>query len=67
MYSPHVLVPFSEEINDFMGHNFRIVARFYFPTIDYTRDTDEKGTTVTLRDSLNARMLVAIAAKLNFT
>lgn len=50
-----------------MGHNFRIVARFYFPTIDYTRDTDEKGTTVTLRDSLNARMLVAIAAKLNFT
>lgn len=59
--------PFSEEINDFMGHNFRIVARFYFPTIDYTRDTDEKGTTVTLRDSLNARMLVAIAAKLNFT
>ncbi|XP_069970466.1 glutamate receptor U1 isoform X2 [Penaeus vannamei] len=59
--------PFSEEIGDFMGHNFRIVARFYFPTIDYTRDTDVNGTTVTLRDSLNARMLVTIAAKLNFT
>ncbi|KAG7162362.1 Ionotropic receptor 21a-like 10, partial [Homarus americanus] len=50
-----------------MGHKFKIVAVSYFPYIDYKRNSDKPGSEVTLKDSLDARLLEAFASVLNFT
>ncbi|XP_071533870.1 glutamate receptor-like [Panulirus ornatus] len=56
-----------EDVQELMGHRLRVVAVSYFPYIDYERHHQVAGTTVTLRDSLDARLIVTFAAKLNFT
>ncbi|KAG7176388.1 Glutamate receptor-like 40, partial [Homarus americanus] len=50
-----------------MGHKFRVVVRRYFPTIDFHRVGKGTDTLVSLRDSLNTRMLQAITPHLNIT
>ncbi|XP_042222825.1 uncharacterized protein LOC121867138 [Homarus americanus] len=58
---------FTEQFLNFMGHKFKIVTVSYFPYIAYKKDSESKGTTVTLTDSLDARLLDTFSHKLNFT
>ncbi|XP_069951436.1 uncharacterized protein [Cherax quadricarinatus] len=58
---------FPDQFKNFMGHQFRIVSVQYFPYIDYERNTNLPGTTVTLSDSLDARLLDTFSVSMNFT
>ena len=49
------------------GRMLRIVAGVYFPSFDFDRITDDPGTLVRPKDSLNGRMIPAIATAYNFT
>ncbi|KAG7162435.1 putative Proteasome subunit alpha type-2-like 15, partial [Homarus americanus] len=44
---------FPEQFHNLMGYKYRVVALRYFPYMDYERDRDEPGTTVTPKDSLD--------------
>ncbi|XP_069189679.1 glutamate receptor ionotropic, kainate glr-3-like [Procambarus clarkii] len=55
-----------DQFKDFMGHNFHVVSVPYFPYVDY-QDTNVSGGTITLVDSLDARLLDTFSPKLNFT
>nr|XP_045620065.1 glutamate receptor ionotropic, kainate glr-3-like [Procambarus clarkii] len=57
---------FPDQFKDFMGHNFHVVSVPYFPYVDY-QDTNVSGDTITLVDSLDARLLDTFSPKLNFT
>ncbi|XP_042223276.1 glutamate receptor ionotropic, delta-2-like [Homarus americanus] len=57
----------SEEFEDMMGHQVRVVAKTLFPFMEFERDSDAPGTTVTPSDSLDVRMLDTVAKILNFT
>ncbi|KAK4326199.1 hypothetical protein Pmani_003267 [Petrolisthes manimaculis] len=61
---PHLL---NDPLSDLKGHTFRVATISYFPYIDYKRDNEEPGTTVTPLDSVNVRILDALANSLNFT
>lgn len=50
-----------------MGHMFKIVAQPFFPLTGYTRNSEEPGTTVTLIDSVDLRMLNSFITHANFT
>ncbi|XP_071546565.1 glutamate receptor ionotropic, delta-2-like [Panulirus ornatus] len=58
---------FQDQLENFMGHEFQIRSLPFFPYMDYQRDKEEIGTTVTPRDSLDVRMLNTLASTLNFT
>ncbi|XP_042881113.1 glutamate receptor-like [Penaeus japonicus] len=58
---------FPDQFRDMMGHQFKIVSLDWFPIMDFSRDSDESKSTVTLRDSVDVRMLKAFASTLNFT
>ncbi|XP_071546584.1 glutamate receptor ionotropic, kainate 1-like isoform X2 [Panulirus ornatus] len=58
---------FQDQLENFMGHQFHIVGMPFFPYLDYQRDTQEPGTTVTPNDSLAVRVLNTLASALNFT
>ncbi|KAK3873975.1 hypothetical protein Pcinc_021053 [Petrolisthes cinctipes] len=61
---PHLL---NDPLSDLKGHTFRVATISYFPYIDYKRDSEEPGTSVTPLDSVNVRILNALANSLNFT
>ncbi|XP_069182988.1 probable glutamate receptor [Procambarus clarkii] len=70
IYSPDLLWDdlFQERFEDLMGNKMRIVAATpAFPFVDYERVSENPGTAVVLRDSLDARLIRNFAAKLNFT
>ncbi|KAG7162402.1 Ionotropic receptor 40a-like 2, partial [Homarus americanus] len=46
---------------------FLITSRPFFPFVDYKPITDEPETIVTLRDSIDLRILNTLAVKLNFS
>ena len=50
-----------------MGRTLRVVAKNYFPYFRFDRMNDDPGTLVHPKDSLNARMIAAIANAYNFT
>ena len=54
-------------VENFNGHQFRIVTMDYFPYINYVRVSDAPGTVVHLTASLNKRMVETLANNLNFT
>ncbi|MPC53531.1 hypothetical protein E2C01_047425 [Portunus trituberculatus] len=56
----------NEYKEDLNGHRFRVVTMTYFPYINYVRESDAPGTAVRLTDSLNTRMMEALARHLNF-
>ncbi|XP_069190878.1 uncharacterized protein [Procambarus clarkii] len=56
-----------DQFSDFMGHKFRVAAVTYFPYIDYQVDGEEPGSTVTLKDSVDTRLIKAFSSALNFT
>lgn len=62
-----MLYSLADPLADFHGHFFQLTTVPYFPYVAYSTDTPEKGTTVTLQDSLNVRILHTFAAALNFT
>ncbi|XP_064120260.1 glutamate receptor U1-like [Macrobrachium nipponense] len=49
-----------------MGHTFTVVGLSFFPIMDYIPDSNRPGTTITLTDCLDKRILVAISSALNF-
>ncbi|XP_045111259.1 glutamate receptor ionotropic, delta-2-like [Portunus trituberculatus] len=61
------LETFPKQFQDFHRHTLRIVACSWFPFIDFTKGSGSPGSTITLRDSLDARTLKALSSKLNFT
>lgn len=61
------LVACTDQLQDLLGHRLRIVAVSYFPHIDYVRHEDRPGTMVTLKDSVDARLIQTFAKALNFT
>ncbi|XP_069951439.1 uncharacterized protein [Cherax quadricarinatus] len=60
-------VLFQDQLQDFSGHKFRVGTVAYFPYIDYKMDSNEPGSRVTLKDSLDTRLLSTFSTKLNFT
>ncbi|KAG7156374.1 Glutamate receptor ionotropic, delta-1-like 7, partial [Homarus americanus] len=59
---------FYDQPENFMGRQFRIVTKSYFPYISTERESEEPGSTrVFLEDSLDSRMIHAMASYLNFT
>ncbi|XP_071524235.1 glutamate receptor ionotropic, delta-1-like [Panulirus ornatus] len=50
-----------------MGRKLRIVTVPYFPYMDFRRDRDVPGTTVTPKDSIDTRLIYTFAKALNFT
>ncbi|XP_045590487.2 glutamate receptor ionotropic, delta-1-like [Procambarus clarkii] len=59
---------FHESLQDLMGNKMRIATPTqYFPYVDYQRVNEAPGTTVLLRDSIDARLIHTFAATLNFT
>ncbi|KAG7176420.1 Glutamate receptor-like 41, partial [Homarus americanus] len=63
---PHDLLVHNK-LEDLMGYKMKILTMRFFPYVDYEKDTEEPGTTVTLKDSLSSRMLDILSASLNFT
>ncbi|XP_069995907.1 glutamate receptor ionotropic, kainate 1-like [Penaeus vannamei] len=49
------------------GRRLRVASLTYFPYMDYERDSEEAGTTVTALDCLDRRVLIALASVLNFS
>ncbi|XP_071546586.1 glutamate receptor ionotropic, delta-2-like [Panulirus ornatus] len=64
---PTDLPLFREEPENFMGHKFQSVDKTYFPYFTFERSSDTLGTVVYPQDSLNTRMINAIASHFNFT
>ncbi|XP_071535577.1 glutamate receptor ionotropic, kainate 2-like [Panulirus ornatus] len=58
---------FDESMRNMMGHKLSVATVLRFPYIDFKRDTDVPGTTVTPKDSVDARLIRAFASVLNFT
>ena len=57
----------TDQFKDCWGHTFQVVSMDWFPFLSFSRDTQHPGTTVTPRDSVDVRMLHAVARTLNFT
>lgn len=57
----------TDQFRNLEGHKFQVITSRYFPYMDYTPDSDQPGSTVMLRDSVDARMIQIFAATLNFT
>ncbi|XP_069995697.1 probable glutamate receptor [Penaeus vannamei] len=58
---------FPDEFGDFNGHKFTVVAKRYFPYMDASLETNEPGSRLTVLDSLDTRIFLALARYLNFT
>lgn len=58
---------FSDRTGEMMGHRLKIVTVKYVPYMNYIRDHDTPGTSVTLKDSLDTRIMNTLISKLNFT
>ncbi|XP_042233435.1 uncharacterized protein LOC121873798 [Homarus americanus] len=58
---------YHEPFHNFMGHKMQFSTVPYFPYMDYTRHSEEPGTIVTVKDSLDARLLSTFATKLNIS
>ncbi|XP_037791279.1 uncharacterized protein LOC119586601 [Penaeus monodon] len=58
---------FPDQFKTFHGHKFNVVAMNWFPFTKFIQHSDKGGTVVTPQDSLDIRMLNALAEALNFT
>ncbi|ROT73751.1 Variant Ionotropic Glutamate Receptor [Penaeus vannamei] len=58
---------FPDQFETFHGHRFNVVAMNWFPFTKFIQHSEEGGTVVTPQDSLDIRMLNALAEALNFT
>nr|XP_053641782.1 uncharacterized protein LOC128695304 [Cherax quadricarinatus] len=56
-----------EQFQDFFGSKMRFSVLASFPYTDYTLDSDKPGSTVSLRNCLDARMLFLLSKKLNIS
>lgn len=55
------------QFQDLQGHEFRVVALRHFPFMDFVRDSDQPGTTVTPLDAMDTRFIDVFTELLNFT
>ena len=62
-----ILFNISDQFKDFKGYKVRVVSMDWFPFIDFKRSENETNNVVEPLDSLDYRMLQAIAQTLNFT
>ncbi|XP_069951446.1 glutamate receptor-like [Cherax quadricarinatus] len=58
---------FQEQFHNFWGKEMKFSTIIYFPYTDYTLDNSEPGSTVSLKDSLDARLLSLVTEKLNIS
>ncbi|KAK3889333.1 hypothetical protein Pcinc_006650 [Petrolisthes cinctipes] len=58
---------FSEHLSTFHGHRFTVTTVSHFPYIDYLKNEDQPGASVTLVDSIDTRLFNALSPVLNFT
>ncbi|XP_064103789.1 glutamate receptor ionotropic, delta-2-like isoform X3 [Macrobrachium nipponense] len=56
-----------DQFKNFNGYALRMAVKSFFPFAEFTRDTDQPGTSVQLVDCLEVRMLREMARKLNLT
>ncbi|XP_069951449.1 uncharacterized protein [Cherax quadricarinatus] len=56
---------FQEQFHNFWGKNLKMSTVLYFPFMDYTLENSEPGSTVSLKDCLDARLLSLFAKALN--
>ncbi|XP_069172435.1 probable glutamate receptor isoform X2 [Procambarus clarkii] len=56
-----------DQLKDLMGHKLTSLSMSFFPYTDFFRDVDVPGTTITLMDTLDARILYTLGSLLNFT
>ncbi|XP_069951447.1 glutamate receptor ionotropic, kainate 2-like [Cherax quadricarinatus] len=56
---------FQEQFHNFWGKNLKMSTVLYFPFMDYTLENSEQGSTVSLKDCLDARLLSLFAKTLN--
>ncbi|XP_071546566.1 uncharacterized protein [Panulirus ornatus] len=64
---PKNFMLFPTHPENFMGHEFRVITKNYFPYISYDADSGGPGAVVSLQDSLNTRMMNTMSLHLNFT
>lgn len=57
----------SDQFRDLLGHTLKIVAVAWFPYVDFHLDNGISGSNITLRDSIDTRIIETLASKLNFT
>ncbi|XP_063876906.1 uncharacterized protein LOC135109457 [Scylla paramamosain] len=62
-----VYLPYDEQFHSLNGQRLKIVSIKFFPFIDYERDTNTPGTTVTPRFSIDAYLISTFEKKLNFS
>ncbi|KAG7162400.1 Glutamate receptor ionotropic, kainate 1-like 1 [Homarus americanus] len=58
---------FHDQFQNLMGHTFQVTTAPYFPYMDYQRDSQEPGSNVTPKESVDASLINSLAAILNFT
>ncbi|XP_069947815.1 uncharacterized protein [Cherax quadricarinatus] len=58
---------FPETLQNMMGHRFKVVSRSFCPVLEYRKVSEDPGIPVVPLDSLDIRILDAIAARFNFT
>ncbi|KAK8397118.1 hypothetical protein O3P69_004656 [Scylla paramamosain] len=56
-----------EQFTDLKGQTLSVVSVPHFPYVDYERSKEGKGGVVTLRDTIDARLLQTFSEKINFT
>ncbi|XP_071545439.1 glutamate receptor ionotropic, kainate 2-like [Panulirus ornatus] len=64
---PYIDDLFIKQPEDFMGHKFEILGLPFYPHSNYKRNSEEPGTTVTLLDSVDARMINSFSSHANFS
>ncbi|XP_069169715.1 uncharacterized protein [Procambarus clarkii] len=56
---------FHEQFHNLMGHKIKFSSMIFFPYMDYKSNDNEHGRSVTLEDSLNTRLFIDFARRLN--
>ncbi|XP_064110454.1 uncharacterized protein LOC135218231 [Macrobrachium nipponense] len=64
---PRPINTLRDRLLDLEGHKFRVLSMPTFPYCAYRRDSDTPGSTLTLLDSVDKRLLEAVSTHLNFT
>ncbi|XP_064116666.1 probable glutamate receptor [Macrobrachium nipponense] len=64
---PQSVQLFQDQTRNFMGHTFTVSGLSFFPMTEYIPESNQGGTTITLTDCIDKRILTAISSALNFT
>ncbi|XP_069169888.1 glutamate receptor ionotropic, kainate glr-3-like [Procambarus clarkii] len=56
---------FHEQFHNLLGHKIKFSSMIFFPYMDYRSNNNEQGSSMTLVDSLNTRLFLDFARRLN--